>query len=128
MWMTDDGITKRALGVLWRDVRVPSRQVKVTVDDCPNIWSGSVQWCFALNIAKVHVRRLRGVVSVSNGIIVVPILRPSSSGLHEMITSAPERNAEVYAHRVSVTADGGRVTPSGSVHSWQERDLVERTA
>jgi osmotically-inducible protein OsmY len=38
------------------------------------------------------------------------------------------REAELGATEVMIAAVGGKVTLSGNVHSWRERDLAERLA
>ncbi len=126
--VTDDDIAKRVLQVLSWDVRVPSGMVKVKVENGWVTLSGEVHWYFERNAAESDVRGLHGVTGVINEINIKPSVRASASDVREKITSALDRNAQVEADNISVTTDGGKVTLSGSVQSWQERDLAERTA
>ncbi len=44
------------------------------------------------------------------------------------IEAALKRRAQTDAQNITVEAFGDRVTLAGTVHSWSERDLAERSA
>jgi len=48
-----------------------------------------------------------------------PALRPRAL---QAIEKALKRDAELGAEGITVDADGGKVTLTGSVHSWTDRD------
>jgi osmotically-inducible protein OsmY len=66
------------------------------------------------------VQYLPGVIGVTNDITIKPSLQPCS--VKDAIEKALKRDAEIDADLVSVQADGGKVSRSGSVRSWAERD------
>jgi osmotically-inducible protein OsmY len=105
---------------------VPSDKVKVKVEKGRVTLSGELHWYYQRNAAESDIRKLHGVTAVVNNITIKPTVQ--ASDVREKITSALRRNAQVEASKISVTADGGRVTLSGNVHSWYERNLAERTA
>lgn len=122
--VTDDDIAKRVLHVLSWDVRVPSSMVKVKVNNGWVTLSGDVHWHFERDAAESDVRQLHGVTGVINEINIKPRVQASASDVREKIMSALDRNAQVESDNISIATDGGKVTLSGSVHSWQERDLA----
>ena len=62
---------------------------------------------------------LCGVRGVSNKITLKPSVQPTA--VKDAIEKALTRDAEIDAARINVSADGGKVTLSGNVTSWNER-------
>jgi osmotically-inducible protein OsmY len=123
---SDDDIAKRAVQSLDWDVSVPDNKVKVKVEKGWVTLSGEVDWYFQRSAAEADVRKLQGVKGVSDEIKVKPSV--NAYDVREKIKSAFDRNAQLEAANIIVTADGGKVTLSGKVDTWRDRDLAERTA
>ena len=87
---------------------------------------GEVEWRYQKEDAERVVRRLAGVVGVTNLITVKP--RVTSSELKEKIEKALLRSAETDAQRITVEVDGDAVILKGSVRSWAERQAAEDAA
>ena len=81
--------------------------------------TGDVDWWYQKDQAEHAVRRLKGVVQVSNQIVVKPAVKPQD--LKSKIESAFQRNALLDARRIRIETLGGRVILRGSVRSWVER-------
>lgn len=54
--------------------------------------------------------------------------RVNAAGIKQRIEQALEPQAEVDAHRVSITMGGGKVKLDDKVRAWFERDAIERAA
>lgn len=80
---------------------------------------GQVSWDYQRIAATDSVRFLSGVKGVTNEITLKPSARPSA--VKDAIEKALVRNAKIDAGSVTVATDGGKVTLSGNVRSWDER-------
>jgi osmotically-inducible protein OsmY len=123
---SDTDIVKAVLNALEWDIRIPRDRITVTVKDAWVTLEGEVEWNFERDEAVRVVRPLKGVVGVSNLITVKP--RVKSVDVRAKITEALKRNAEVDAQKVVVAVDGSKVTLSGTVRSFAERDDAEHAA
>jgi osmotically-inducible protein OsmY len=122
----DEDIAKQALDVLAWDLSVPKDKVKVKVENGWITLSGDVNWYYQKRAAETDVRKLLGVMGLSNHITIKPHIQ--ASDVRKKIQAAFERNAEFEAEKISVSIEGGEVTLSGKVDSYYERTLAENTA
>ena len=122
----DEDIAKQALNVLAWDLAVPKEKVKVKIDKGWVTLSGDVDWYYQKNAAESDVRKLLGVMGVSNQIVIKPSVQ--ASDVQKKIKAAFERNADVEAAKIVVATDGSKVTLSGQVDSYYQRTLAENTA
>lgn len=126
MKTSDDQIAERALKVMAWDARVPADAVGVRVEKGWVTLEGAVPWQFQKRACESAVRKLSGVVGVSNLIKVEP--RVEAADVREKVMAALRRNAEVEADQIRITVKGDTVTIDGKVKAWYERELVERAA
>jgi osmotically-inducible protein OsmY len=125
MKRTDDQIAEALLDRLAWDVSVPKDRVKVKVENGWITLSGDVDWYFQSEAAAEACRRMHGVVSVVNLIVIKPPVRPSE--IHEKIKLALHRSWYEPIN-IAVRAEGGKVHLSGNVRSWYERRQAETAA
>jgi len=122
---SDDEIARVAIDRLSWDSTLPRDAVKVTVRNGWVTLTGEVGWHFEQDAAAQDVRRLWGVVGVNNQITLKP--RVNTYNLTNDISSVLHRSW-FEAGGIKVSADGGKVTLTGHVKSWSERDLAGSTA
>lgn len=124
--VADDEIAARALRILAWDAAVPDDRISVKVERGVVTLSGEVDWQYQRAEAEYDIRRLSGVRAVVNDIVVAPAANPED--VRAKIRAALERNAELEASNISVTAVGGKVTLGGKVSAWTEREAAETAA
>ncbi|ALN88620.1 BON domain protein [Lysobacter capsici] len=123
---SDGEIAKRALSSLQWDATLPS-DLRVTVNNGWVILEGQVQWQFQRENAGKDVRKLFGVMGITNNITLKPVARTAT--VKQRIEDALKRNAEVEAALIRVDIEGGdTVTLDGKVDTWSERMAVQHAA
>ena len=116
---SDDQIAEAVLDRLAWDVSVPSDFVQVTVDQGWVMLSGVVDHYFQRQAAEQNVRRLQGVVGVSNQIAIKP--QVNTANISNDISCALHRSWFPDPDAITVTAERGKVRLTGNVHSWHAR-------
>lgn len=123
---SDSEIAQRVCHILEWDPMIPKDKIEVTVEDGVVKLKGKVDWHYQKDLAFKDASKISGVVRIDNWIEVTP--KVSTSDVRERIEEAFERQADLEAERIKVTADGSRVTLSGNVSSWSKRNAAERAA
>jgi osmotically-inducible protein OsmY len=122
----DDQIAERAISSIVWNAQLPKDAVLVKAEKGWVTLTGIVDWQFQRIAAESAVRRLSGVMGVSNNIEVKPQVRPAD--VKTKIVNALKRNAELEADAIRVSVDNDTVTLEGKVKAWYERGIAERAA
>jgi osmotically-inducible protein OsmY len=94
--------------------------VQATVEDGWVTLTGAVRFEFERSSAIEAVKFLSGVKGVTNNITLKPSVEPSA--VKDAIEKALKRDAEIDAEHVTVSANGGKVTLTGTIRSWDQRE------
>lgn len=108
------------------DVSVPKDAIKVAVEKGWVTLTGQVDWYFQKEAAELDVRRLFGVVGVSDQIRIRP--QVNAANISDDITHALHRSWFFDPKTVWVSAEGGKVRLTGTVHSPHDRQVAGSTA
>ena len=122
----DDQIAARALAIIDWSVHLPKQAIQVKVAKGWITLTGAVPWQYQAMGAEAAVRKLSGVVGVSNLIQVKPEVRPAL--VKDKILEAFKRGAMFEADGSKVRVEGDKVTLEGAVTAWADREAAERAA
>lgn len=120
---TDSEIAKAAVEALERNIQVPSDAVKLKVADGWITLEGTVKWDYQRKRAERAVRYLMGVRGLTDNLNVKQ--RPTPNNIRDRIKTSLERRVAEQSDRIQVKVDDGKVTLSGTVPSWPDREDVE---
>ena len=128
--MDDDMIAKRAVQSIEWDSSIPKDHIMIKVEKGWVSLTGSVEWNFQRSNAEADIRKLHGVMGVSNSITVKPAQNnlAKSADIRTRIHAAFARSGELDADGVKVTSDGGHVALRGEVKTWHERQTAQTAA
>jgi osmotically-inducible protein OsmY len=122
----DPEIARDAVSALKSELPYSSEKIKVVVKNGWITLEGAVEWNYARERAQNAVKRVRGVMGVTNSIVLKPTVAPHE--IRRKIEDAFRRSAELDASRITVEANGSEVILRGTVKSWAERQEAERAA
>lgn len=120
---TDADIAAAVRNTLEWDALVPNELIRSTVSDGWVTLDGEVDYWRERTDAEKAIRRMAGVVGVTNN-ITIREHKVDARQLRDEIESALERRADRLAERLRVEVHDGTVELWGRVHSWQEKRAV----
>ena len=123
---SDADLAAAVVRTLESDALITVDQLDVTVSNGWVTLKGEVEWQYQRQDAERAVRRLAGVVGVTNLITVRPRVAPID--LKDKIEKALLRTAQADARGITVDVDGDAVILKGTVRSWAEREEAEHEA
>lgn len=120
---SDTDIARAVRQALEWDVRVPDTRIRSTVSNGHVKLEGDVTYWTEREDAESAVRNLAGVMGVTNALLVKG--RPvAESEVRDAIFSALQRHAAREARHIELGVFDGKVTLTGTVHSWAERQAA----
>jgi osmotically-inducible protein OsmY len=108
------------------DAELPGEEIQVKVERGVVTLLGAVPLRFQKAAAEERVQRLPGVIAVENRIAVRPAARRADIG--GAVEQAFLRNAKLHGAGIAVSADGAKVTLSGTVRSVEDREVAAGVA
>ena len=124
---TDDNeLADRAARLLSWDARLHGDRVKVKVERGWVTLTGQVRSAGERDFASSDVKRLSGVVGITNSISLRPAAAPSD--VKGQLEDALGRQALLATAVIQVSAQDGTIILSGRVHSWAQRAAARRVA
>lgn len=122
----DTEIAHRAADVLSWTVYLPANVVQAKVEKGWVTLTGEVDWQYQKEAAESAIRKLTGVIGVSDFITIRPHM--TAGDVRDRIAQAYRRNADLESSGIKITVDGSKVTLSGRVKAWNERRIAENAA
>ena len=90
------------------------------------VLEGELEWNFQKEEAKKSIHNLAGLIGVTNNITIKSISKDAIE--KKDIESALKRNWSIDDEDIHVKVTENKVTLSGSVESWYQRDEAARIA
>lgn len=120
--LKDTEMARNARQALDWNISVPRDAIKISVQDGWITLTGKVEWAYQRWAATSAVRNLIGVLGVNDQIVIDQHAQPHD--LKVKIEAALQRHAHKETKAIDVDVEGHRVTLSGVVDSWAERDAA----
>lgn len=123
---TDSEIEDAVINELKWHSSVMEDKIKVKVNNGIVTLDGDVEWDFQRTAIRNSIENITGVKGIVNNLKVVPKL--TASEIKQKINAAFHRNATIDAEKINVETIGNKVTLTGRVKSWMEKNEAENTA
>lgn len=125
---TDDAILHAIEGEILTDPEVPFDPIDVTVVQGIVTLTGEVKSLMARERAERLAETIKGVRSVVNRVQVKPHPLRTDEQVRKDVEYALLADPATDSYEVTVKVNDGTAVLSGTVDSWQERELVRRVA
>jgi osmotically-inducible protein OsmY len=122
----DADLTASAIQALRWNANIPVNALFVKVENSWITLTGTVDWQYQREAARISVASIAGVRGVINDVVLRKFVSPGD--VKAKIKDSFRRNAEIDATRIVVEASEGVVTLRGPVHSWTEREDAQIAA
>lgn len=122
----DNDIANEVINAIRWNWKIPNDKVKIKVENGWITLNGELTWNFQREALEKSVKDLLGVTGVTNNIT---IKAESHDKIEKTkIIEALNRNWSINTKNIDVNVNGTKVTLSGSVNSWYQKDEAERIA
>ena len=122
----DNEIATEVVNALNRNGQIPNNKIKVKVEKGGVTLEGELQWNYQKEAAKEAVKNLMGVLWVTNNITIMPETLDQIE--KKDIESALKRNWSIDAKDIMVKASDHKVTLTGTVKSWYQKNEASQIA
>lgn len=123
---TDAEIAEAVVNALKWHTSVPDERIKVKVEKGWVTLEGELEWEYQRSAARTAIENISGVVGIANNIRLTQFIK--TTDVKNKIVSAFHRSATVDADKITVLADGSKVTLAGKVRSFAEKRDAEDAA
>jgi len=117
---SDNEIATEVLNALKGNWQIPNDAVKVKVESGWITLEGELNWNYQKEAAKKLINNLAGVIGVTNNITIKSLIHDEIEKLD--VEAALARNWSVNSQDIHVKVKGTKVTLTGSVNSYYQKN------
>ena len=122
---TDIEIGAEIISAFTSNVIIPQDKIKVKVENGWVDLDGELPWDYQREITENAIQFLPGIKGIFNNITINPDTKDAVS--KKKVEEALKRSA-VDEREITVSVSGTTVTLTGTVHSWQQKEVAGRIA